>query len=159
NITSDVRNGTLPSGAVGFPLLNDNTTQYFPKSPGPDDNFDLTFPTTGSYSDLRMTTSGALVMALGTDAITGSPTVDANNAVYYCANPTSNKPVWYIGDANTNDGGDLAHATYGNNKNGSVSGQVNSGTPGGAKPFPTTFSVNFGPPVVAPSIRNGNIKI
>src|SRR5262249_29553188 len=72
---------------------------------------------------------------------------------------TSNKPVWYIGDANTNDGGDLAHATYGNNKNGSVSGQVNSGTPGGAKPFPTTFSVNFGPPVVAPSIRNGNIKI
>ncbi len=87
-----------------------------PGTPGPDDNLTISFPKSGVYSDLQLSSTGILYMALGN--IGGS----LNNAVYHLANPGSvsatagSRPIWLIGDGSAN-GGSKPFPTAVNNGN------------------------------------------
>src|SRR5262249_57159675 len=68
-----------------------------PKTPGPDDDYRVTFPKTdATWSDLVMV-GGTLFAALGTSAGRNV------NGVYRTNNPTSNNPTWFVGDASAVD--------------------------------------------------------
>src|SRR5205085_1168357 len=63
-----------------------------PKTPGPDDNYNITFPQTGTtWSDLALV-NGTLYAALANSS------GDVNNGVFYSTNSGSNTPIWYVGD-------------------------------------------------------------
>src|SRR5262249_19837846 len=104
-------NGT--GGNVGVWRYNGNLGQGFnltsvvsvgrstgtnpPNTPGPDDDFTITFPqSSATWSDLVLAPSGVLYAALGT-SFGGNA-----NAVYRNLNPQSNAPVWAIGAGNIN---------------------------------------------------------
>jgi autotransporter-associated beta strand protein len=108
NAVSDVRLGFIKDiNGGGFPGTQPNT-------PGPDDDWLLSFSQTGVYSDVKLGQDDVLYMALG------SPNGDPNNAVYRCdypladniniptittpsnaTGPVADTPHWYVGDGNT----------------------------------------------------------
>jgi autotransporter-associated beta strand protein len=119
NVVSTVRSNPPPTG--GFPPAV--------TTPGPDDDFRLSFASFNvAYSDLALT-GGVLFMAMNAS----SPAASFSNAVYHCINPTTNTPIWRVGDGNPG-----APPTY---------------DQGGANPFPTNIGAT------PPAIRNGNMKI
>jgi autotransporter-associated beta strand protein len=65
-----------------------------PKTPGPDDNYLISFPQTGATWSSLALINGTLLAALATDG--GQFTKD--NGVFYTTNPTSNSPIWLVGD-------------------------------------------------------------
>jgi autotransporter-associated beta strand protein len=70
-----------------------------PNTPGPDDNYKITFPQTGAvWSDLSLSSNGFLYAALGSPLSDTNVTDISANAVYRNEDPTSNAPIWYIGD-------------------------------------------------------------
>jgi autotransporter-associated beta strand protein len=89
--------GTL-NGQLGFP----------PGTPGPDDDFRLSFPQSNvtwsdvSVVDIDTFNDGAghpfPIPAPVVYAALGTAAGDANNAVYRCRNPLDAAPLWYIGD-------------------------------------------------------------
>jgi len=133
---NDVTNEPVTSGNVGvwrfdgvrwsnltdITSVNRNTNkgkQMFPPgTPGPDDDYRFTFPqSNASWSDLVLDNNGTLYAALG------SAEGDPNNAVFRCPNPTSNQPVWYMGDGGVDTetskefpGGNNGNAVDGNIK-------------------------------------------
>ncbi len=69
-----------------------------PGTPGPEDDFRISFPSSGVYSDVALN-GATLYMALG------SPGGSGSNAVFRCSNPTANNPLWAIGDGVVNSNG------------------------------------------------------
>jgi autotransporter-associated beta strand protein len=152
NIVSAVRK--LGSAAVfnpsGFPDQK-NPPVPAPQTPGPDDDWRLSFPNTNaSYSDLTLVTNVRYnignnnsiatyseVLFMSVDGITPlSNTV--NNAVYRCIDPLDTQPIWYVGDGNLLNNNSPPNTVY---------------DQGGGKVFPTNIGST------PPTLRNGNIKI
>jgi autotransporter-associated beta strand protein len=70
-----------------------------PNTPGPDDDWRLTFPQQqATWSDVKMMKSGILYAALGTDIVPATGLPDPANGVYWCINPAAPLPDWNIGD-------------------------------------------------------------
>ena len=73
-----------------------------PNKPGPDDDFRITFPqSNATWSDLAIpdTDTSACTPPLRGP---GHPGGNATNGVFRCSNPTSNAPIWYVGDGVVN---------------------------------------------------------
>jgi autotransporter-associated beta strand protein len=164
------------------------TTGNFPKTgpgtPGPDDDFRLSFPqgkatsfssSACDYSDLGFSTAtGVLYMSLGTPGLgeapynetTNSPTVDVDpakmNAVYRCINPETATSTNFLGPT----GRPVWYVGDGNNMgvNGFYIPGVGGYNAGGSKEYPTddgNDAVNVGWPfgkANSQQVRQGMIK-
>src|SRR5262249_19843040 len=98
--------GRVDANGNGIPFPNP------PKDPGPDDNYLVFFPQQNAtwsdvalvHTDISNTNNGSqspvIYAALGT-ASRPTPTL-VNNRVYWCENPYSNAPIWYVGDPQNN---------------------------------------------------------
>ncbi len=78
-----------PADPVYGPLSG---SPSFPDTPGPDDNYQISFPQTNAAWTSLALVNGTLFAAL--DA-TSAP---QNSGVFWTANPTSNQPIWDVGD-------------------------------------------------------------
>ncbi len=84
--------GSATTGGVGVWRFN-GTTWLNMTTTGPTDNAALMFPqTNATWSDVALS-GGMLFAALGSASGPNS----GDNAVYVCANPTSNTPSWIVG--------------------------------------------------------------
>lgn len=78
-----------------------------PKTPGPDDDFRISFPQSGgvTWTDVSLTYAVTDTNGAGpgiTDLVVygalGSSQGNGGNGLYRCENPTDDAPIWYIGD-------------------------------------------------------------
>lgn len=93
NLTGVVSTARGTQAGGGAPASNPNP----PNTPGPDDNYLISFPqSSASWTDLALSSNGQLYAALG------SGFGDPNNGVFRLTNPrvvnaTNNRPVWLLG--------------------------------------------------------------
>jgi autotransporter-associated beta strand protein len=119
------------SNIRAFPPTTGSFPKTSPGTPGPDDDFRLSFPqglssfSAADYSDLGFSPNfGILYMSLGTPGFGEWPYTDPgtsatadpayNNAVYRCTNPetaTGSSAHWYVGDGN--NGASNPYGTFG----------------------------------------------
>jgi autotransporter-associated beta strand protein len=91
NVISANRNATTGVASANGTLPTPNPNP--PGTPGPDDNYLVAFPQSNTtWSDLALDANGNLFAALG------KSDGDVSNGVFYTRNPTSNTPVWLVGD-------------------------------------------------------------
>ena len=121
-VTSANRGYLGPNGNGALLLPSSNTADIvydsasashyvpgFPNTPGPEDDYRMSFPqSNATWSDIQLAPNGYLYAALGNSqgpgplqpfGPAGSPVPNEyQNAIFYNPAPTSDNPLWYIGD-------------------------------------------------------------
>ncbi len=164
---------SLPPTEGAFAISGPNTTGTGnpnpPRTPGPDDDYRITFPSTQAtwsdialiYTDRNNTPNGGvgpagpvLYAALGT-ADGGALTPNPNNGIFWTKNPNVanvNSVIWYVGDP----GGSPFSSPAVDPEPNSVDQRSSSGTPLGQFLIPVQPSGTPPQPAIA---LNGNIKL
>lgn len=92
NVVS-VNRGSTPTTNASDPVIN--TATMYPNTPGPDDDYRVSFPQqTATWSSLALTTRNNTTTLY---AALGSATGSISNGVFHTTNPTSFSPVWLLG--------------------------------------------------------------
>jgi autotransporter-associated beta strand protein len=123
-----------------------------PNSPGPDDDYRVTFPQIHTtYSDISLIYTDTTNTNLPPQfykpvlyAALGDPNGSLSNGVFWTQNPTSNQPIWYVGDPGGTDQVPAIPPTTVDGRNGEFAvGNFNPPAP--FAPFPLYGTIKISP--------------